>query len=157
MRVEKIKTWKDHWNDIIRYVLFQDVKLKELMCIPANTSIIDFVDKYFIENTSGDEILVNEKVRILYWDSEGSKTGNQSMKNMFKNFDIYVKEDVLHNADNDRLKCRYDLIAERLRYLLTREYHICNMHFAFENEFNLWTKTAGYRRYHVVFSYKKSV
>lgn len=26
---EKTKTWQDNWNDIIRYVLFPDVKLKE--------------------------------------------------------------------------------------------------------------------------------
>ena len=26
--VEKIQTWDDNWNDIIRHVIFQDVKLK---------------------------------------------------------------------------------------------------------------------------------
>ncbi len=155
--VEKKQTWKDNWNDIIRYVLFQDEKLKSLLLVPKGTDISHFIDKYFIENTSGDEILIDEKVRVIYFDSEGGDTGNKNVKAMYKEFDIYVKEDALHNADRDRLKCRYDLIAERLRYLLTKEDYVCGMKFQYENAFNLWTKTPGYRRYHVVFSYKKTV
>ena len=157
MYIEKTKTWKDNWNDIIRYVIFQDEKLKSLMLVPEKTDILHFIDKYFIENTSGDEILTDEKVRVIYYDAEGGDTGNMNVKAMYKEFDIYVREDVLHNADRDRLKNRYDLIAERLRYLLTHEDYVCNMKFKYINAYNLWTKTPGYRRYHAVFSYKKTV
>ena len=155
--VEKIKTWKDNWNDIIRYILFQDECLKELMLVPSRVDIIGFIEKYFIENTSGDEILTDEKDRVIYYDEEGTKTGNKDVKNVNKAFDIYVKEDALHNADRDRLKNRYDLIAERLRYLLTKDTYVYGMRFKYEDAYNLWTKTPGYKRYHVVFSYKKTI
>lgn len=157
MRVEKKRTWKDNWNDIIRYVLFQDERLKKLMLVPEEADVIKFIEKYLIENTSGDEILTSEKVRVIYYDAEGQKTGNMDVKYVTKEFDIYVREDVLYGADRDMLKKRYDLIAERLRYLLTKETYVCGMRFKYEDAYNLWTKTAGYRRYHVVFSYKKTV
>ena len=33
--VEKTRTWQDNWNNVIRRVLFQDSKLKELMLVPV--------------------------------------------------------------------------------------------------------------------------
>jgi hypothetical protein len=39
MRVEKIKTWNDNWNDVIRNVFFKDDKLKELMMVGEDTNI----------------------------------------------------------------------------------------------------------------------
>lgn len=155
--VQKIKTWKDNWNDIIRYVLFQDDKLKQLMLIPDSTNIIDFIDKYFIENVSGDELIFNEKVRIVWYDKQMDSTGNKNVRSMHKQIDIFVKQNVSHNADHDRLRMRHDMIATRLRYLLTKDQAIYGMRFTYVDEYQLWTKTPGYRRYHVVFSYKKSV
>lgn len=68
-----------------------------------------------------------------------------------------MKDDVLHTATDDRLQNRYDLIAERLKYLLLREKSICGLSFSYEDDYNLWTKTIGYKRYHIVFSYKTTV
>ena len=157
MYVEKTKTWKDNWNDIIRYVFFPDEKLLSLMCVPKDTPITKFIEKYFIEDAVSSELLTDEKVRIIYYDSDGSDTGNKGVLNRYKEFDIFVKDDVLHTATKDRLQNRYDLICERLNYLLLHEPVVCNMRFRFGNSYNLWTKTAGYKRYHVVFSYKTTV
>lgn len=157
MYVEKVKTWKDNWNDIIRYVFFQDEKLMSLMCIPTDTPITKFVEKYFIEDSVSSEILTDEKVRIIHYDSNGSDTGNKSVLNRYKEMDIFVKDDVLHTATRDKLQNRYDLICERIKYLLLHETYVCNMRFRFVDSYNLWTKTSGYKRYHLVFSYKTTV
>ena len=47
----------------------------------------------------------------------GTDTGNAHVKRKYKEFDIYVKNDVLHNATDDRLQYRYNLIAQRLKEL----------------------------------------
>lgn len=154
VRVEKTRTWKDNWNNVIRYVLFPDEKLKRLMKIPTGTSITDFIDRYFVQDENAGEILINEPVRIVYWDSEGRESGNMNVRNKYKEFDIFVKDDILHNTTEDRLQFRYDLIAERLKYLLLKDTHVQHLRFKFEDEYNLWTKTIGYKRYHIVFSYK---
>lgn len=73
---------------------------------------------------------------------------------MYKEFYIYVKDDVLHNATSDRLQYRYDLIAERLKDLLIGNQYVGRMRFLFEEEYDLWTKTPGYTLYHISFSYK---
>lgn len=157
MYTQKTQTWKDNWNDVIRYVLFKDTLLKELLLLPEPTTIVQFVDKYFVQDEAGSEILTDEKVRIVYCDTRGKDTGNKGVRIHYKEFDIFVRDDVLHNATDDRLQNRYDLIADRLKYLLLRDRNVCGLHFEFEDEYNLWTKTIGYRRYHVVFSYKTTV
>lgn len=155
--VEKTRTWADNWNNVIRYVLFRDEKLRELMLIPEKATIIDFITKYFIEDANPDELLTDEKVRVICYDSEGSELRNPNVKLHYKEMDIYVKDDVLYNATDDRLQRRYRLIAERLKYLLLRQKHIQNLSFYFGSECNLWTKVVGYKRYHITFSYKTTV
>lgn len=93
-RVEKKRTWKDNWNNVIRYILFQDEKLRTLMCLPEDVTITRFIDKYFIENENPDEIITDEKVRISYYDSRGGDSGNKDVRIKYKEFDIYVKDDV---------------------------------------------------------------
>lgn len=63
----------------------------------------------------------------------------------------------MYNVKDDRLKSRAALIAERLKYLLLKDQHICHLHFQFEDEFDMWTKVVGYKRYHITFSYKTTV
>ena len=155
-RVLKTKTWKDNWNNVIRHVLFPDEELRKLMLLPDDISIIEFIDKYFIQDENAGEQLISEPVRILYWDSEGRDSGNMNVRNKYKEFDIFVKEDVLHTATNDRLQNRYDQIAERQKYLLLKDTHVQGLRFRYEDDYNLWTKTIGYKRHHVVFSYKTS-
>lgn len=158
MRVEKTRTWDDNWEDVIRFVLFKDEKQKTLMCIPEGTSITKFIDKYFIEDENSDEILTDEKVRVVYYDSPGRDTGNKNVFNRYKEFDIYVKDDVVHNATEDRQKKRYKLIAERLKYLLLHDDHVCHLRFSCDDPgYNLYTKMVGYKRYHIVFRYNTTV
>lgn len=88
------------------------------MMLPDDLTIVGFIEKYFIQDENAGELLISEPVRILYWDSEGRDSGNMNVRNKYKEFDIFVRDDVLHTATNDRLQNRYDLIAERLKYLL---------------------------------------
>lgn len=127
------------------------------MLVPDNIRVNEFIQRYFVKDAAADELLVNEKVRIVYYDTKGWDTGNKNVRLKYKEFDIYVKEDFLYNANNDTLKSRANLIAERLLYLLVREQTVCQLHFAYEDEFDMWTKTVGYKRYHIVFSYKTTV
>ena len=92
------------------------------MCIGEDVTVTQFIDKYFIRDESINEPLTNEKVRISYYDSRGMDTGNMGVLNKYKEFDIYVKDDVLHTATADRLQYRFDLIVDRLRVLLTHRY-----------------------------------
>lgn len=155
---EKTRTWKDNWNNVIRDVLFPDEKLRELMLLPDDVTVTRFIDKYFIEDEeSSDEIMTDEPVRIVHHDSEGVNFGNAHVRSRYKEFDIYIKNDVLHTATRDRLQNRYDLITERLKYLLIRHDTVCHLRFRFVDDYNLFTKTTGYKRYHVVFAYKTTV
>lgn len=155
--VEKERTWNDNWNNVIRYVLFRDEKLKKQMLVPDSVRVNEFILKYFVKDAAADELLVNEKVRIVYYDRTGWDTGNKNVKLRYKEFDIYVKEDVLYNATDDTLKSRANLISERQQYLLTKDDTIQHLRFAYEDDFDMWTKTVGYKRYHIVFSYKTTV
>ena len=156
--VEKERTWDDNWNNVIRNVLYPDKKLKELMLVPVGTDIMRFIDKYFIRDGSTDELLTNEKVRVV-WHNESMSRGMTSRKihGNFKVFDIFVSEDVEHTATTDRLKSRQTLIAERIKYLLLRQYYCENLHFDFEDEYDQWTKTVGYKLYKLTFFYITTV
>lgn len=155
--VEKTKTWDDNWNDVIRTVFFKDDVLKSLMLVPEKTPIVPFVTKYLLEDAAPDALLTTEDVRVSHYDSQGYETGNKNVIRKFKEFDIYVKESVQYNATNDRIKSRCKLIAERIKYLLLREPIVCGLHFDFRDEYDLWTKTVGYKRYHLTFAYRVSV
>jgi len=124
------------------------------MLIPENTAIVPFITKYFIEDAAPDALLTNEKVRVNHFDTQGYDTGNKNVIRKYKNFDIYVKDDFLYDATNDRLKSRTVLIAERIKYLLLRDFYVCGLRFEFRDEYSLWTKTVGYKRYRLVFSYR---
>lgn len=152
--IEKEKTWDDDWNDVIRKVFWPDYKLKQLMLIPENTAIVPFITKYFIEDAAPDALLTDEKVRVNHFDTQGYDTGNKNVIRKYKNFDIYVKDDFVYDATNDRLKSRTALIAERIKYLLLRDFYVCGLRFEFRDEYSLWTKTVGYKRYRLVFSYR---
>ena len=136
MRQEKVRTWNDNWNDVIRHVLFKDEKLKTQMLIPEDVSVQDFIEKYFIRDVSPDEVITTEKVRVSHYDTQGGDTGNVNVKRKYKEFDIFVHESELHTADTDRLRSRAELIAERIKYLLLREKNICGLRFSYEDEYD---------------------
>jgi len=62
-----------------------------------------------------DEPVVDEEVRVIYYETEGTKLGSPHVTKKYLAFDVYVKSDVLYNADADRLKRRDKLIAQRLK------------------------------------------
>lgn len=127
------------------------------MLIPQGTTIKQFIERYFIKDAAADEFLIDEQVRVIHYDTTGTGTNNKNVKLKYKNFDIYVKENNLYNANNDRIKSRCNLIAERIKYLLLRNRNICGLRFSYEDDFDMWTKVVGYKRYHITFSYNTTV
>ena len=87
------------------------------MCVPEQhrDSIRDFIDRYFIEDAMPDAPVVDETVRVIYYETEGVKLGSPHVTKKYLAFDIYVKSNALYNADADRLKRRDKLIAQRLK------------------------------------------
>lgn len=149
----KSRTWDDNFNEAIRSTLFPDARLKELMMIPErDQSILAFITKYFIVDEAGAEALTNEKVRILYYTSESRDFGDH-VKTNYLHFDIYTKREEVYTPTKDRLKRRDKLIAQRLRELFLNDTYVHNMRYRFVDEYDLSTKTAGFRRYHLTLSY----
>lgn len=100
-----------------------------------------------------DTPVVDEDVRIVYYETEGLKMGTPHVLKKHLALDIYTKEESLYNATPDRLARRDKLICQRLKELLTGQTHVCGLCFCYEDEYHLGAKTIGYRRYHIVFSY----
>ena len=123
------------------------------MLVPAGTDILTFINRYFIRDSSTDELLTNEKVRIVHSDTQGLRTGNRYVHGKYKHFDIFVSEDVEHTATRDTLQSRQVLIAQRIKELLLQKREQYGLRFAYEDEYDLWTKTVGYKLYHIVFFY----
>lgn len=123
------------------------------MMVPPGTDIRTFIDKYFIEDAMPDELVFDENVRIVYYDTEGTKLGSPHVTRKYLAMDIYTHETSLYNVDQDRLRRRDKQIAQRLKELLTDREHVCGLKFLYEDEYHLGAKTIGYRRYHIVFSY----
>lgn len=147
--------WINDWNDIIRHVIFSDKELMNLMKIPEKTSIIDFIDRYFIRAGFTNKILSNEDVRIVYG-STSSATNIDGVTSNVMNFDIYVKLENLHNVGVDRLVMRTQLIAQRLIYLLTRVRYNGVYRFYDSVEGDMGTSAVGYARYRVSLSYTRT-
>lgn len=157
MRVEK--SWNDRWNDVIRDVIFPNVELLDLMCIPndenTRSDIINFIDKYFVKDVASDELVTTEMVRVCYSQAQGRAIGKNVVQKML-NFDIYVQDNVLHTVGDDLLVSRDEAIAQKLQELLTDNRYVCNLRFSFVDSYSLYTKLVGYHRYRIVFSYKTS-
>ena len=60
------------------------------MMIPAKSrnNIREFIARYFIEDAMPDEPVVDEDVRIIYYDEEGSKLGTPHVTKKILAFDI---------------------------------------------------------------------
>ena len=73
--MKKIRTWHDNWNEVLRSVLFPDAELKELMCIPEEKreNIREFIGRYMIEDAMPDEPVIDEDVRVVYYETEGTQ------------------------------------------------------------------------------------
>lgn len=146
------RTWDDNWNDVMRY-LYNDQMLKDLMLIPAeDDNIVSFRDKYFIAGKTADEIVTNEKVRIIFYEDDDREVS----MNVFRKYlylSIYVKNDEMYTVGIDRLKRRDIAIEERLTYLLTHQSRVCQMAYRYVGAYDGITRTIGYKAHHLVFSY----
>lgn len=127
------------------------------MLIPDGTAIIPFFDKYFIRAESTDEIVIDEKVRVVYSMRVSDDTDVPDVKRNVQNFDIYIKKDQSHNAIDDRLQSRGELIANKIREILMIKRYANNTGYRFEvrTEGDFATRTVGYTRYHVSFYYMR--
>jgi len=146
--------WIDDWNDMIREVIFADEVLKTLMKLPAETKIIEFIDRYFIRAGYTNKILSDEAVRIVYGTIAGPTNIDGVTKNQMS-FDIYVKNEDLHNVGKDRLVMRTQLIAKRLYDLLTNKRYNGVYRFYDPHEGDMGTSAIGYARYNITFSYTR--
>ena len=149
--------WINAWNKIIREVIWKDHELKTLMKIPPKTGIIQFIDRYFIRAGYTNKLLTDEVCRIVYADVQGAETNVPNVKKNMMTFDIYVKQDELHNVGDDRLQFRTHLIAARLNKLLTQDRYLADTGYRFwiAGDWDLGTRTIGYARYTIAFHYMK--
>lgn len=152
-----MRGWIDAWNKIIREVIWPDHELKVLMKMPSKTGIIQFIDRYFIRAGYTNTLLTDEVCRIVYADVQGSQTEVPNVKRNMMTFDIYVKQEELHNFGDDRLVLRTQMIAARLKELLTQERYLKGTGYRFwvAGDWDLGTRTTGYARYTIAFYYMK--
>ena len=149
--------WINSWNKIIREIIWKDEELKRLMELPAKTNILQFCTRYFIRDGFTNELLTDEVCRIIYSDTQGSDSNVPNVRKNMLSFDIYVKNEELHNIGNDRLIARTDLIAERIYKLLTQERYLADTGYRFwiAGDWDLGTRTVGYTRKTIAFYYMK--
>jgi len=149
--------WINAWNTIIREVIWKDYDLKRLMKIPPKTGILQFCDRYFIRAGFTNTLLTDEVCRIVYSDLQGSDTQVSNVRKNMMSFDIYVKQEELHNVGDDRLMSRADLIAERIYRDLTDERYVADTGYRFwiAGDWDLGTRTVGYVRKSIAFYYMK--
>ena len=149
--------WIKAWTTVIREVIWKDELLKKLMKLPSKTNILQFCNRYFIRAGFTNELLTDEVCRIIYSDTQGNDTSVPNIRKNMIMFDIYVKQEELHNVGDDRLISRADLLAERLNYLLTKERYVANTGYRFwiAGDWDLGTRTVGYVRKTIAFYYMK--
>ena len=149
--------WVNAWNKIIREVIWQDYDLKRLMKLPPKTGILQFCDRYFIRAGFTNTLLTDEVCRIIYSDEQGDDTRVPNVRRNMMTFDIYVKQEELHNVGDDRLVSRADLIAEKIYHDLTKERYVADTGYRFwiAGDWDLGTRTVGYVRKSIAFYYMK--
>lgn len=116
-------------------------------------NIVKFINNYFIRSVAPDEILTHEDVRICYSEYTGRSIGSNCLKKIL-NCDVQVKTNHLHDFGNDLLAYRTDMICQKLKEILTTEKQVCLIDFSYEDDYDLFSKLAGYTRHRIVFSYK---
>lgn len=148
--------WAENFSNVVRHVLFKDDELKSLMAIPAEDAknILAFRDKYLVRGPTTDTLVLNEKVRIVYYEGEPTETDAENIMRHRVYFDIYVRKDCAYNATNDRMLHRADLIAKRLNILLSGK-KLYNIRFIGRGVFQQTSRSEGYDRFVAVFAYKR--
>ena len=151
--------WVNEFNNIIRRIIFPDRKLRVLMNLPEDTTIITFIDRYFMRVGTSSVPLKDEDVRIVYSTVGTGLAQDVHVLRQELSFDIYVKLSALHNVGNDRLVYRTELIADRLNEMLTNQYdeRLGGYRFRCIGRSEQSTNTIGYVRYNISFAYMRTV
>ena len=155
--------WDDDWLDIIRDIIFPDELLKQYMCVPEDTTILEFIENYFIPaGSTTSELLTNEDARVVYGFYTNAPTNIQNAHEMTLSFDIYVRKERIHDVDDfDALISRQQMIARRLNQLLflnPRDHSngfVGVYRFYDPRECTLGTRTIGYERYNISFTFQR--
>lgn len=149
--------WVNAWNKIIREIIWRDYDLKRLMKIPPKTGILQFCERYFIRAGFTNTLLTDEVCRIVYSDEQGSDTNVPNVRKNMMTFDVYVKQEEMHNIGDDRLISRADLIIERIYHDLTNQRYVADTGYRFwiAGDWDLGTRTVGYVRKSIAFYYMK--
>ena len=127
------------------------------MKLPEGTDIITFIDKYFIRAGYTSKILEDEHVRVIYAEVQGSDTNVPNVMRKMITFDIYVKQEDLHNVGRDRLVMRTKQISNRQLKLLTSKdvEQSTGYRFSIAGDWDGGTRTIGYGRYTQALYYKQ--
>jgi hypothetical protein len=136
--------------------LYNDAQLKTLMKIPAVdiNNMAKVRDTYITHAYGSDTIILSESCRILYRNVPLSATNNQFVKWDGIIFEIFVKDSDQYNVTTNALDRRQEMIADRLLALLGRQY-VGDLKFEPVDKGDLYCATSGYKRYFVLFKYKR--
>lgn len=150
--------WYEDWQRMIRQIFFADEELKELMLIPDEDkdNLLTFIEKYFISSPAPDELVLNEDVRVLFYDEAGKETSHPFVTRKIFSIDVYVKESKLYGVEADYTKRRDILIFQKIKALIANGKRIGGYKFTCYDDYPLSCKTEGYVRHHAVFYYKKT-
>lgn len=123
------------------------------MEIPENTTIIQYITKYFMEAGRTGTPLTNENVRVIYGETHAQDTPAPNVKLKELNIDIFVKYEEQYNYGEDRLLSRDRLIANRILYLLTNQRYNGGYRFWPKDKGPKVSRTVGYARFQLVLNY----
>ena len=84
------------------------------MLLPADTDIVTWSERYFVDEELSTDIITDEDVRVLWYEDQSSKTSNPLVSQRRICFDIYVKREHIHDATNDLLRSRARMISQKL-------------------------------------------
>lgn len=149
------KSWNEAFTDVIVDYIWADDELRRLMCIPQNATIIDFIERWFVKAGTVTSPLTDEAVRIVYGNYKTYSQGDSHVNKQELSFDIYVRADISHNSESNRLVYRAEKIAERLRHLLTHgERYLSDAYrFWWVGESDMACAVYGYTRHNICFDY----
>jgi len=136
--------------------LYGDSQLKTLMKIPTAdlTNMAKIRDTYITHTYGSDTIITDVSCRILYRNVPLSETSNPFVKWDGIIFEIFVKSADEYNVTTNALDRRQEMIADRLYGLLARQY-VGDLKFEPIDKGDLYCSTPNYKRYFVLYKYKR--
>lgn len=136
--------------------LYRDETLKTLLKIPSVdiNNMAKVRDTYITHSYGSDTIITDVACRILYRNVPLSETRNQFVRWDGIIFEIFVRNSDEYNVTTNALDRRQEMIADRLLKLLGRQY-VGAWKFEPIDKGDLYCSTSGYKRYFILFRYKR--